>query len=432
MFPKSHQLSDQLRSLVPSGAHAFSKAADQWPACSPRMLSHGKGAWVWDIDGNRYVDWFTGLTTVSLGHAYPTVIERVAAQLAQGQNFQLPTALEYTAARTFLDTIALAEMVKFAKDGSTVNDAALRLARAYTGRSYVAKCRDQPFFSYGDWFIGKTRCNNGILPEAYQYTLEFPYNDLEYLERLFATYSEQIAAVIVEPVRFDRPQPGFLEGLRDLCTREGALLIFDEVVTGMKYHLNGAQAMFGVQPDLTTWGKGIANGFALSALTGPRAIMDLGDTTQHDGTRIFLLSSTHGGESSSLAAMIATVETFAAHDLIGQNYACGRQLREQGMTILAEYGIAEQVEFIGYDCFLAMKYRDAQGAESRAFRTLFFQELVKHGVLFRGIFYPTVSHRDTELDATLAAFRRAAETYRAALEQGVERYLVGPPIEPVL
>lgn len=432
MFRKSQQISDQLRTLVPAGAHAFSKAANQWPEHSPRVLSHGSGAWVWDVDGNRYVDWFTGLTTVSLGHAYQPVIDRVCAQLARGHNFQLPTLLEYEAAQTFLGAVARADMVKFAKDGSTVNDAALRLARAFTGRIYVAKCRLQPFFSYSDWFIGTTRCNSGILPETYQYTLEFDYNDLNSLQELIERYPGQIAAVIMEPVRFEPPRPAFLQGVRELCTREGILLILDEIVSGMKYHLHGAQAMLQIDPDLTTWGKGIANGFALSALTGRREIMELGDTTREAPRRVFLLSSTHGAEASSLAAMLATVETFVSADPIAANYAVGRQLREHGTAILREYDLADYVAFIGYDCFLGMRFCDGSRAESRPFRTLFFQELAANGVLFRGIFYPTLSHRQLELEATLEAFRRAAETYGRALEAGVEHYLVGKPITALL
>lgn len=431
MFDRSHDASERLRSLIPAGAHAYSKAANQWPVNSPRVLSHGQGAWVWDLDGNRYVDWFPGLTTVSLGHAFPAVTARVNAQLERGVSFQLPTALEYEAASAFLKVVARAEMIKFAKDGSTVNDAAIRLARAYTGRRYIVKCGDHPFFSTGDWFIGKTRCGGGILPETYQSILDFSYNDLASLERLVAMHPGEIAAIMLEPVRFDPPSPDFLEGIRQCCDREGIILIFDEIVTGMKYHLNGAQTLFAVQPDLTTWGKGIANGFAVSALTGRAAIMRLGDTTQA-GADVFLLSTTHGAEGPGLAALLATVETFAATDIIAENYRYGKLLREEATSIIAERGISRVLEFWGYDCFLSMKFRDANGKESRALKTLFFQELIQQGVLFRGIFYPTLSHREAEVDATLQAFSHATETYRRALEDGVEHYLTGPAIEPVL
>jgi glutamate-1-semialdehyde 2,1-aminomutase len=427
---RSDELAPNLACLVPAGSHAYSKAADQWPAVGPRILAHGRGSKVWDVDGNGYVDWFPGLSSVSLGHAYPAVAQAVISRLERGHNFQLPTMAELEAASEFLETIALAEMVKFAKDGSTVNGGALRLARFATGRLRVAKCREHPFFSYDDWFIGTTRRCGGVVPAVAALTLEFGYNDADSLAALFSAYPDEIAAVILEPVRFDEPDPVFFPEVRRLCNENGTLLILDEIVTGMKYHLNGAQRLYGIKPDLTTWGKGIANGFPLAALTGPRHLMRLGDTTQQDS--VFLLSTTFGSELVSLAAMQATIGVFAADDVIGSNYARGAALREGLNTALSAAALEPFIEFVGRDCFFGVVTRDEEGAESRVFRTLLFQELIRRGVLFRGIFYPTLSHSDEDVERTVIAFADALSTYAAALESGPASFLVGKAIQPGL
>ncbi|MBG0831560.1 aminotransferase class III-fold pyridoxal phosphate-dependent enzyme [Planomonospora sp. ID67723] len=296
--PRGRQLAARLRDLVPGGAHAYSKAPSQWPATAPPLLERGSGAWVWDVDGHRYIDWFAGLTCVPLGHAHPAVTAAVAAALRSGSAFQLPAAAELAAAETFLATVAVGDdMVKFAKNGSDVVDAALKLARYATGRTLVAKCAEHPFFSTGDWFIGTTAARGGTLPEVAARTLDFPYNDTPALQTLFTEHGDDLAAVILEPVRFTRPDTAWFTALRERCSRHGTALIFDETVTGLKYHLHGARTLTGVHPDLTCWGKGIANGLPVSALTGRRELMELGDPARCPRTPpLLLLSTTHGGK----------------------------------------------------------------------------------------------------------------------------------------
>ncbi|QHE59811.1 glutamate-1-semialdehyde 2,1-aminomutase [Rossellomorea vietnamensis] len=430
-YPLGCQLADKLLNYIPGGSHAYSKSVNQWPNLSPKVLSHGEGSYVWDVDGNRYIDWFTGLSTVSLGHGFSPVIERVYEQLKKGINFQLPTKIEFEAAEYFLNVVAKDDMVKFSKDGSTVNDAAIKLSRAYTGKRYIAKCSQHPFFSYSDWFIGHSRYDQGILEESKKYTIDFNYNDISSLESLFLNYPNDIAAVILEPVRFEEPQKGFLQDVRKLCNDYGAVLIFDEVVTGLKYHLNGAQSLFGVKSDLTTWGKGIANGFPLSALTGKKDIMRLGDTVNQDN-RTFLLSTTHGGEAASLVSMMATVEEFVKKDAIFHNYNTGKALKDALIEEIERFGLKSYIKPIGYDCFWSIIFLNSTGEQCYQFRTLFMQELISNKVLFRGIFYPTISHGENEIRLTKLAFNNACRIYKKALIEGVDQYLVGHKVERIL
>ncbi|MGY1422617.1 glutamate-1-semialdehyde 2,1-aminomutase [Bacillus cereus] len=430
-YPRGSLVASYLQKYIPGGSHAYSKSVNQWPELSPKVLSHGEGATVWDMDGNSYIDWFTGLSTVSLGHAYQPVIERVYEQMKRGINFQLPTKIEYEAAKYFTEEVAKADMVKFSKDGSTANDAAIRLARAYTGKKYIAKCSQHPFFSYSDWFIGHTQYNRGILEEAKKYTLNFNYNDISSLEEIFLRYPNDISAVILEPVRFDKPNEGFLENVRKLCDRYSTILIFDEVVTGLKYHINGAQALFSIKPDLTTWGKGIANGFPLSALTGKREIMELGDTVKNT-EGVFLLSTTHGGEASSLVAMMATVEEFIKGDLIGKNYITGKLLKDALAEVIKLYNLDNYIVPIGYDCFWSINFLNENMEICKKYRTLFMQELISNGILFRGIFYPTISHGKSDIEITKYAFERACIKYKKALEYGIDQYLIGQKVDSIL
>ena len=255
-FSRSRELEARLRRVIPGGAHTYAKGSDQFPELSPGVIARGAGCHVWDVDGNEFIEYGMGLRAVTLGHAYAPVVEAVRESLSLGTNFTRPSALELECAETFLGIISGAEMVKFTKDGSTADTAALKLARAYTGRELVAICAEQPFFSYDDWFIGTTTMDGGIPPIERSFTLRFHYNDADSLKALFLAHPGKIAAVFLEPARTSEPAPGFLEGVQALCTEHGAVLVFDEMITGFRWHLGGAQALYGVVPDLSTFGKG--------------------------------------------------------------------------------------------------------------------------------------------------------------------------------
>lgn len=417
-------------SLIPGGAHTYSKGDDQFPAVAPRYLERGEGAYVWDHLGNRFIDWTMGLRTMTLGYGFGAVDEAAIAQIRKGNNFGRPSMIETELAQEIVDLLPSAEMVKFAKNGSTATTAAVKLARAYTGRPYVAYCIDHPFFSYDDWFIGTTSCNSGALSGATDFSLPFAYNDLGSLETLFQSRPNEIAAVIMEPSTDTAPKDGFLEKVAAQCKSEGALFILDEMITGFRWHLRGAQAFFGVTPDLSIFGKGMANGYSVSALVGRRDILELGGL-DHSRQKVFLISTTHGAENAPLAAAQATIKVFREEPVVDHIWDVGRQLIAGLNEAARDARLGESFNAFGYPCRPEYVCRDPEtGEPSLPLRTLFMQEMVREGILLSYL-SPSYAHGQRELDATLAAARRAFVTYERALEDGWRKYLDGNPIKPV-
>ncbi|MCU1645519.1 MAG: glutamate-semialdehyde -aminomutase [Nocardia sp.] len=425
-FSQSNEVQARLHELVPGGAHTYARGADQYPESMAPILVRGAGARVWDCDGNEYVEYGMGLRSVTLGHGYAPVVEAVARTIADGVNFSRPTELELLAAQDFLSLAPGADMVKFAKNGSDTTTAAVRLARAATGRETVAIC-DQPFFSVDDWFIGTTEMNAGIPGSP---TVTFDFNDLASLET--ALTAHEIACVVLEQATaLAEPAPGFLEGVRALCDRHGALLIFDEMITGFRWSSGGAQQLYGVRPDLSCWGKAMGNGFPLSALAGKREYMELGGL-RTDADRVFLLSTTHGPETGSLAAFRAVVEAYRTTDPIGRMEYAGRRLADGVNAIAADLGIAEHLRVLGRPSCLVFHTKDPEGRPSQPYRTLFLQELLERGVLGQS-FVLSAAHTDADIDHTIDACAEAATLYRKALEHGtVDGFLNGRPVAPAL
>ncbi len=422
-------LRERLHAAIPGGAHTYAKGDDQWPANAPALLVRGQGCRVWDAEGNEFVEYGMGLRAVGLGHAYPAVVNAAEAALRDGSNFTRPALVELECAEAFLDIVSGADMVKFTKDGSSANTAAVKLARASTGRDLVVLCSHHPFFSYDDWFIGTTSIDAGIPAAVADLTLTFPYNDLASLERLFAEHPGRIACVVLEPEREESPLDGFLQGVADLCHREGAVLVLDEMITGFRWRLGGAQAEYGVVPDLSTFGKAMANGFAVSALAGRRDLMERGGI-RGEGPRVFLLSTTHGAETHGLAAAIATMDVYRERDVIGRLHEVGRLLRTEVEAAIAAAGVEDFVGVGGRDSNLGYRTLDQDGRPSQPFRTLFLQELVRGGILAPS-FVVSYAHDEEAVQQTVAAVADALAVYRRALDDGVERYLVGPSVKPV-
>jgi glutamate-1-semialdehyde 2,1-aminomutase len=428
-FDRGKVLGARAREIIPGGCHTYAKGHDQFPELSPSFIVRGKGCRVWDLDGNEYIEYGMGLRAVTLGHAYDPVLTAVSRQLQFGTNFGRPAPIEVECAERFLELVPTAEMVKFCKDGSDAVDGAVRLARAYTGRDYVAICGDHPFFSTSDWFIGTTGMPAGIPESTRTRTVKFAYNDPGSVERLFDQYPGQIACVVLEAARLEEPCDGFLAWLCDFCHARGALFVLDEMITGFRWHQSGAQHIYGVQPDLSAFGKALANGFALSALAGRREIMRLGglDTGRE---RVFLLSTTHGAETHALAAAIATMETYRDQPVIEHLYRQGERLRAGITRVARDAGVERHVECLGRPCCMLYVTRDRDGQPSQAFRALFLQEMIKRGVLAPS-FVVSFAHTDHDIDLTIEAVGQALHVYSNALESGVERYLVGPPVKPV-
>jgi glutamate-1-semialdehyde 2,1-aminomutase len=322
-------------------------------------------------------------------------------------------------------------MVKFCKNGSVATTAAVKLARAHTRRNIVVVPYEHPFFSYDDWFIGTTAADAGIPEEIKALTRRFHYNDLASLEAVFADAPGKIACVMLEPVKFDQPVPGFLEGVRALCDAHGALLVLDETVSGLKWRMRGGGEYFGITADLSVWGKGLANGFSACALSGRRDVMALGGSMER-GERVFLVSTTHGAESSALAAMLKTLEIFERDDVIATNWRRGAALKARLQAAVAAAGLDGQISILGYPCLLLVTWAGQPEARALEWKTLLFQELVREGILFQGVMYPTASHDEQVCEETVAAFQRALPRVAEAWKSGsVEGYLEGPAIRPV-
>ena len=424
-FSRGRELSRRAHALIPGGAHTYAKGDDQYPELSPAFIVRGDGCHVWDMDGNEFIEYGMGLRTVTLGHAYPRVTDAVARHLPLGTNFVRPAPIEVECAERFLELVPSAQMVKFAKDGSHTLDGAVRLARAHTGRDFIAICADHPFFSTSDWFIGATPMKAGIPGWTREHTITFRYNDLPSVEALFDRYPGQIACVLLEPARLEEPRQQFLPELKELCHRNGALLVFDEMITGFRWHRSGAQHVYAVTPDLSTFGKALANGFALSALAGRRDIMSLGGY-EHDRERVFLLSTTHGAETHAMAAAIATMATYA----VGHLHRQGARLRKGVHDAAVATGVSAHFQCAGRDCALLYSTRDREGRPSQEFRTLFLQELIRRGILAPS-FVMSFAHSDADIDYTIDAIAESLDVYRQALDGGVERFLVGRPVRPV-
>ena len=415
--------------LIPGGCHTYAKGDDQYPANAPAFIARGSGCRVWDTDGREFIEYAMGLRTVTLGHAYAPVVEAAVRQMQLGTNFNRPAPIEVECAEALLGVLPHAQMVKFAKDGSTVVSAAVKLARAHTGRVKVAICTDHPFFSYNDWFMVTTGIPGGIPAEAAQETVSFRYNDLAGAEKVFAEHADDIACVVLEPGRTEEPVDGFLHRLRDLAHRHGALFILDETVAGFRWALGGGQEVYDVQPDLAAFGKALGNGFAVSALTGRREFMELGGL-QHPRERVFLLSTTHGAETHALAAAAKVIEIYRREDVVGALDRQGRRLERGVRQAIAHHGLERHFTLAGRPCAMLYGTCDATGQPSAQFRTLFLQELIQRGVLAPS-FMVSYSHDDATIDRTIESVAGALEIYRRALDDGVERHLVGPSVKSV-
>ncbi|MBE7474458.1 MAG: glutamate-1-semialdehyde 2,1-aminomutase [Anaerolineae bacterium] len=428
-FAHSKAFQQKSHALIPGGAHTYAKGDDQYPELAPGFIVRGEGCHVWDVDGNEFIEYGMGLRSVTLGHAYRPVVEAAYRQMLLGINFTRPTKLEVECAEKVASLIESAEMVKFAKNGSDVTTAAVKLARAHTGRDLVAICAEHAFFSVDDWFIGSTAMSAGIPSAIRDLTVKFHYNDLDSVKALFATYPGQIACLIMEAATIQEPVDDFLHEVQKLCRENGAVFILDEIITGFRRHLGGAQKYYGIRPDLSTFGKALGNGFSIAALVGKRELMELGGL-QHNKERVFLLSTTYGAESHCLAAAMETMRIYEQENVIEYLYRQGERLIHGVNQAISEYGLEDYFQIAGNPTNLIYVTRDQAKERSQPFRTLFLQETIKHGLLMPSLVV-SYSHSDQDIDRTIQGIGEALYVYKKALAEGVEKYLVGRPVKPV-
>lgn len=422
------KLKDKIHSLIPGGAHTYSRGDDQSPDNAPAVFERGKGAYVWASDGKKYLDCVMGLRAVTIGYAQEEIDNAAIAEIKKGNNLTKASMTELKAAEKILKIYPRMDMVKFAKNGSTVTTAAIKLARAYTGKKFIVRCLDHTFFSYDDWFIGTTIMNRGVPKEISRLTLGFNFNDISSLKKVFKEHKEQIACVITEPTTHIQPEDGFLKEVEEITHDNDALLISDEISCCFRVDY-ASYKRYKFMPDMVTVGKGIANGYAVDALLGKEEVMDLGGI-RHDQERVFLISTTFGASMSGLGAMMATIDFYKKNDVLKHLWDYNKKLMKKGNEISNNLGIDDKFYFNGFPGRMSFVTKDNKNKDSFEFRTLFLQEMIKNGVFVRS-FICSYSHRKKELEITLNAIKKSLEIYKKALNEGIDQYLNSRPIKPV-
>ena len=413
--------------LIPAGAHTYSRTDEVFPENAPKVFERTKGVYAWDVDGRKYLDYAMACRSVTIGYDYDRISEAAIKQIHNGNTTSKVSKIEVEAAETMCDLFPWVDMVKFAKNGSTVTSAATKLARAYNGKKYIARCREHSFFSYDDWFIGDTVMNKGIPEEISDFTLQFSFNDIESVRNLFEQYKDQIACLIMEPCDSEKPENNFLQEVGKLCKEYEVVYILDEMITGFRWDLQGACKYYDVEPDLVTFGKGMANGFSVAALGGKREIMELGGLIPNR-ERVFLISTTHGAEMSGLGAFVETVKVYKELNVTDQIWKMGRMLCAG--LLVAEYGVQEYFYLTGEECSPNFVVCGKDKKPSMEYRTVFCQEMLKEGILMPYIAI-AYQHTNEEIEKTLEVARKAMKVYVDALNGNVNDFIIGNVIKPV-
>lgn len=421
-YRKSTEFLVKAESLIPLGSQTFSKSRTQYPlGISPLYIHKSKGCHTWDIDGNRYIDLVSSLASVTLGYQDAGVDRAVRKQLKSGTIFSLPGKIEFEVAERIVDLVPSAEQVRFGKNGSDATSAAIRLARAFTGRSVVAVCG---YHGWQDWYIGATSRNKGIPKSVSELTKTFLFNNFKSIEDIFAQYPGEVAAVILEPMNSTWPEPNFLENIRKLCTKNGAVLIFDEVISGFRFAKGGAQEIFGVTPDLTTLGKGLANGFPLSAVAGKKEIMQ-------EMNEIFF-SGTFGGELLSLAAANEVLIRHQRDEIIPKLNEAGTLLDKITQEILEENYLSHILELSGHPSWRFLVWKDHESATALELKTYFMQECFKEGILVLGTHNVTTAHTSKIIKEIGQVYSKILSRIKLNLErENLKSKLEAQPLKPL-
>lgn len=407
---------------VPLGSQTFSKSKTAYPeGVSPHFMKRGEGSHVWDVDGNEYIDFVNGLASITLGYNDPDVTDAVKAQLEEGTIFSLPHEIEIKVTEKIVEMVPCAEMVRFGKNGSDATAGAIRLARANTKRDHVAVCG---YHGWQDWYIGSTSRNLGVPSSVRDLTHSFTYNDLDSLEQLFEKCPDQIAAVIIEPMNSTAPNNGFLEGVKVLAQKNGAILIFDETITGFRYANGGAQEYFGVIPDLAVFGKGMANGYPVSAVTGRAEIMKLMEEV--------FFSFTFGGETLSLAAALATMNKLQQEPVVKTLWGQGRKVKKGVNTLIRKHNLENVLSITGKDCWSFLIFKDTDVYSQWELKTLFLQEVFARGVLTLGTHNMSYTHSDEDISKLLKVYDEVFGVIKDVVrEKSLDKRLQTKPMVPL-
>lgn len=422
-YAKSNELLDRARKVTPLGAQTFSKSHRYYcESNAPSFIDHGNGCYVYDVDGNKYVDFVCALGPITIGYNDKRVNEAIIKQLGKGIIFSQQTEVEVMLAEKLSEIIPCAEMTRFVKNGSDATTAAIRLARAYTGRDLIAA---SGYHGMHDWYIGSTANDKGVPKVVGDLTKNFTYNDVESLERLFIEYPNQIAAVILEPIQGDGPEKGYLEGLKALTHRYGALLIFDEVVSGFRYALGGASEMYGVIPDLAAFGKGMGNGLPISAVSGRRDIMKLIE----EGV---FISTTFGGEALSLAGALEVIRILEQPGTYEHIWSLGTLMLTGLEKLIKKHSLEEVLSVSGLAPHCGLSFEGSGDLDYLDINSIYSETMVNNGILTLAINNINLAHTTTEIDLFLKAADEAMVNIKQVIGQGsVKSFLSGGKINPV-
>jgi len=421
-YQKSEHLLQRALKTIPLGTQTFSKSKTQYPfGVSPYFIERAQGSHAWDVDGNEYIDFINSLAAVTLGYNDPDVTKAVQAQLQQGTIFSLPHPIEVLVAEKIVEVVPCAEMVRFGKNGSDATSGAIRVARAYTRRDRVAVCG---YHGWHDWYIGSTARDLGIPAATKALTHKFLYNDIESLHQLFQEYPGEIAAVILEPMNVFFPKDDFLGKVKELTHQNGSLLVFDETITGFRYAIGGSQEYFGITPDLATFGKGLANGYPVSALTGKAEIMRVVED--------IFFSFTFGGETLSLSAALATINKLQREPVIQTMTARGEAILTDVQALIDRYDIGHIFSLSGHPTWSFLLIKDIAPYSQWQIKTLFLQEMFARGILTLGTHNLSYSHAETDVHSLLAVYEEVLPLVGALVDnKELESYLRCQPLEPL-
>jgi glutamate-1-semialdehyde aminotransferase len=392
MYKKSEQLLDRALKSIPLASQTFSKSLTQYPrGVSPFFIEKGKGARVWDVDGNEYVDFVNALAAVTLGYCDKDIDGAVQEQMKSGVTFSLPHKLEMEVAEKLIEIIPCAEKVRFAKNGTDATSAAIRIARAYTGKEHIAVCG---YHGWQDWYIGSTTRDLGVPQSVKELTHKFEYNNIQSLEKIFQ--EQELACVIMEPMNIEYPKDGFLKGVKELAHKNNALFILDETVTGFRYSLGGAQELFDVMPDLATFGKGMTNGYPLSAVVGSSEVMQKVED--------IFFSGTFGGETLSLAAASSIIDKYKKKQVIEHFSEVGTYLLEQLNQLIDNKGLSAIFWTSGHPSWSFLHIKEQEKYNTFEIKTFFLQEMFKRGILTLGSHNISFSHTKEIVDQLLDVY----------------------------
>jgi glutamate-1-semialdehyde aminotransferase len=388
---------------------------------SPFYLERGKGAKVWDLDGNEYVDLVSALASVTLGYNHRGVNHAIQKQLRKGISLTLPGKLEAVVAEKLVDLIPSAEMVRFGKNGSDATSAAVRIARSFTGRDRIAVCG---YHGWQDWYIGSTSMSKGIPKSVQELTHTFNYNDIESLQSTLDSHPFEFAAVIMEPMNSTFPNEGYLESVKQIAHESGALLIFDETITGFRFARGGAQELFNITPDLSTFGKGLANGMPISAIVGKREVM-------LEMEKVFF-SGTFGGELLSLAAANYVLDEVNAGRVVEELETTGSHLMRELNTIIESNKLEEVLNLSGHPSWVFLNWKDTTDFSAQEIRTFFMQEMFARGVLVLSTHNISCALSSRDVDTVLEAYSNTLSLIQINLEKATLREnLKASPLKPL-